>query len=55
MKKLRLDLDMLVVEQLAVVADGQEALGTVQAHPPTTVPVANTAEDGQLVLLLPVK
>ena len=34
MKKLRLDLEMLVVEKFEVVTDGQ-ALGTVQGHQPT--------------------
>jgi len=30
-------------------------LFNVQAHPPTATPLANTVEDGQLMLLLPVK
>ena len=31
------------------------SLFDVQAHPPTTAPVANTVEDGQLLLLKPVR
>jgi hypothetical protein len=31
------------------------ALFDVQAHPPTAAPALNTVEDGQLLLLLPIR